>query len=93
MITCPCCGHAFAPEKVEPRRSGMTAKQRDLLAFIRFFTAENDGVPPTYREMQDHMGVASMSGLHRLVSGLEERGFIRKLEHRARSIVVVGEAA
>ncbi|MDR6818471.1 repressor LexA [Neorhizobium sp. 2083] len=90
MITCPCCNHSFEPQVPT---SAMTAKQRDLLAFIQSYTAENQGVAPTIREMRDWSGLSSMSGIYRLVSALEERGFIRRLENRARSIVVVGASA
>lgn len=90
MICCPNCKHEFQPDT---RQSAMTAKQRDLLAFIRAYTAENNGVAPTIREMRDWAGLASMSGVYRLVTALEERGFIRRLENRARSIVVVGGVA
>jgi repressor LexA len=95
MITvrCPHCEKKFTAGAREPHVSGVTRHQRDLLEFIISYTAENNGVPPTIREMRDWSGLASMSGVYRLVSALEERGLIRRLPNRARSIVVVGALA
>lgn len=90
MTCCPNCGHTF---NTETRRSAVTAKQRELMGFIRSFTAENNGVAPSFREMRDFMGGASISSIHGIVSALEERGHIERLPNKARSIVVIGEAA
>ncbi len=66
----------------------LTAKQRELLMFInQRLTAT--GVSPSFDEMKDALRLKSKSGIHRLVSGLEERGFIRRLPHRARALEVV----
>jgi len=66
----------------------LTAKQRELLLFInQRLTAT--GVSPSFDEMKDALHLKSKSGIHRLVSGLEERGFIRRLPHRARALEVV----
>jgi repressor LexA len=66
----------------------LTAKQRELLLFInQRLTAT--GVSPSFDEMKDALRLKSKSGIHRLVSGLEERGFIRRLPHRARALEVV----
>ena len=54
--------------------------------------AEHD-VPPSFDEMRDALGLASKSGIHRLVSGLEERGYIRRLANRARAIEIIRPAA
>jgi repressor LexA len=65
----------------------LTAKQRELLLFInQRLTAT--GVSPSFDEMKDALRLKSKSGIHRLVSGLEERGFIRRLPHRARALEV-----
>ena len=66
----------------------LTRKQHDLLHFIhdRLSAA---GVPPSFDEMKDALGLKSKSGIHRLITGLEERGFIRRLPHRARALEVV----
>ncbi|HEV7996875.1 MAG TPA: transcriptional repressor LexA [Stellaceae bacterium] len=65
----------------------LTAKQRELLLFInQRLTAT--GVSPSFDEMKDALHLKSKSGIHRLVSGLEERGFIRRLPHRARALEV-----
>ena len=66
----------------------LTVKQRELLLFInQRLTAT--GVSPSFDEMKDALRLKSKSGIHRLVSGLEERGFIRRLPHRARALEVV----
>jgi repressor LexA len=66
----------------------LTRKQRELLLFInQRLTAT--GVSPSFDEMKDALNLKSKSGIHRLVSGLEERGFIRRLPHRARAVEVV----
>ena len=66
----------------------LTKKQRELLLFInQRLTAT--GVSPSFDEMKDALCLKSKSGIHRLVSGLEERGFIRRLPHRARALEVV----
>jgi repressor LexA len=65
----------------------LTRKQRELLLFInQRLTAT--GVSPSFDEMKDALNLKSKSGIHRLVSGLEERGFIRRLPHRARALEV-----
>jgi len=66
----------------------LTKKQRELLLFInQRLTAT--GISPSFDEMKDALRLKSKSGIHRLVSGLEERGFIRRLPHRARALEVV----
>lgn len=67
---------------------GLTRKQAELLAFIREYNASHPN-SPSFDEMQAALQLASKSGVHRLVVALEERGAIRRTEHRARSIVVV----
>ncbi len=66
----------------------MTKKQRDLLEFIQK-RLDEDSVPPSFDEMRDALDLRSKSGVHRLITGLEERGFIRRLPHRARAIEIV----
>jgi len=66
----------------------LTRKQMELLGFIRQRT-ERDGVPPSFDEMKDALDLRSKSGIHRLITALEERGFIRRLAHRARAIEIV----
>lgn len=91
MICCPNCSHEFQPD--EKPVSGMTPRQKDLLEFIRSYSSESGGIAPSYDEMKNAIGVASKSGINRLVCGLEERGLIRRLKQRERSIVVIGETA
>jgi repressor LexA len=66
----------------------LTKKQHELLLFIHKRLSE-DGVSPSFDEMKDALNLASKSGVHRLVSALEERGFIRRLPHRARALEVL----
>src|SRR5690349_24573805 len=66
----------------------LTKKQHELLMFInQRLTAT--GVAPSFDEMKDALTLRSKSGIHRLITGLEERGFIRRLPHRARALEVV----
>src|SRR5213595_999976 len=66
----------------------LTRKQHELLTFINQRLAAT-GVAPSFDEMKDALNLRSKSGIHRLISGLEERGFIRRLAHRARALEVV----
>jgi repressor LexA len=66
----------------------LTRKQHALLTFIDDHLSK-DGVPPSYDEMKDALGLKSKSGIHRLITGLEERGFIRRLPHKARALEVL----
>ncbi|WP_411839366.1 transcriptional repressor LexA [Paracoccus sp. ME4] len=66
----------------------LTKKQIQLLEFIQRRMAR-DGVPPSFDEMKDALDLRSKSGIHRLVTALEERGFIRRLPHRARALEVL----
>ncbi len=66
----------------------LTQKQHDLLQFIDK-RLKKTGVSPSYDEMKDALGLASKSGIHRLVTALEERKFIRRLPHRARALEIL----
>jgi repressor LexA len=66
----------------------LTKKQYELLIFINRRLSEG-GVSPSFEEMKEALGLKSKSGIHRLIGGLEERGFIRRLPHRARALEVV----
>ncbi|MCP5074140.1 MAG: transcriptional repressor LexA [Rhodobacteraceae bacterium] len=66
----------------------LTRKQYELLMFIHERLKEA-GVPPSFEEMKEALDLRSKSGIHRLVTALEERGFIRRLPHRARALEVV----
>jgi repressor LexA len=66
----------------------LTRKQQQLLLFINKRLSE-DGVSPSFEEMKDALDLASKSGVHRLITALEERGFIRRLAHRARALEVL----
>ncbi len=65
----------------------LTRKQHELLLFINRHLTEN-GVSPSFDEMKQALGLKSKSGIHRLITGLEERGFIRRLPHRARALEI-----
>ena len=66
----------------------LTKKQLDLLAFIQN-RVQRDGVPPSFDEMKVALDLRSKSGIHRLITALEERGFIRRLAHRARALEII----
>jgi len=66
----------------------LTQKQKDLLVLIDA-RLKKDGVSPSYDEMKDSLGLASKSGIHRLITALEERGFIRRLPNKARALEVL----
>ena len=65
----------------------LTRKQHELLMFIHERLKET-GVSPSFDEMKDALDLASKSGIHRLITALEERGFLRRLPHRARALEV-----
>jgi repressor LexA len=66
----------------------LTQKQKDLLMLIHARLQET-GVPPSFDEMKEALDLKSKSGIHRLITALEERGFIRRLPHRARALEIV----
>lgn len=66
----------------------LTRKQHELLRFIQI-KLEEDGVSPSFEEMKDALDLKSKSGVHRLISALEERGFIRRLPNRARALEIL----
>ena len=66
----------------------LTSKQRELLLFIHE-RIKQDGVSPSFDEMKEALNLASKSGIHRLITALEERGFIKRLANRARALEVL----
>ena len=66
----------------------LTSKQKELLIFINDRVRET-GVPPSFDEMKEALELRSKSGIHRLITALEERGFIRRLPHRARALEII----
>ena len=66
----------------------LTKKQKNLLLFINK-KLRSTGVSPSYEEMKESLNLKSKSGIHRLISALEERGFIRRLAHKARALEVI----
>ncbi|MEM7225853.1 MAG: transcriptional repressor LexA [Pseudomonadota bacterium] len=66
----------------------LTRKQRELLLYIHNYLGAN-GVSPSFDEMKEALGLKSKSGIHRLITGLVEREFIRRLPHRARAVEVL----
>ena len=69
-------------------RDMLTRKQHELLTFIDGHIREN-GVSPSFEEMKDALNLKSKSGIHRLITALEERGFLKRLAHRARALEVL----
>jgi repressor LexA len=79
----------FLTDRSPERGAAMlTRKQHELLRFIHERLKES-GVPPSFDEMKDALGLRSKSGIHRLITALEERGFIRRLPNRARALEVI----
>ena len=66
----------------------LTRKQYELLMFIHD-KLQDSGVSPSFEEMKEALDLKSKSGIHRLITGLEERGFLRRLPNRARALEVV----
>jgi len=66
----------------------LTRKQHELLMYINGYISKS-GVSPSFDEMKDALDLKSKSGIHRLITGLEERGFLRRLPHRARALEVL----
>lgn len=66
----------------------LTRKQHDLLLFL-FERIKEQGVPPSFEEMKQELNLKSKSGIHRMISALEDRGFIRRLAHKARALEVI----
>jgi repressor LexA len=68
----------------------LTKKQKELLDYITSINKSN-GISPSYEEMKNKLQLKSKSGIHRIISALEERGFIRKLANKARAIEIINE--
>ena len=66
----------------------LTKKQKNFLIYIKQKT-RSTGVSPSYEEMKDSLNLKSKSGIHRLISALEERGFVKRLAHKARALEVI----
>ena len=66
----------------------LTRKQHELLLFIQQ-RLEESGISPSFEEMKEALDLKSKSGVHRLISALEERGFIRRLPNRARALEII----
>jgi repressor LexA len=73
---------------ISGRKTVLTRKQNELLLFINK-RLNDDGVSPSFDEMKEALRLKSKSGIHRLITGLEERGFLRRLPHRARALQVL----
>lgn len=68
---------------------GLTPRQSGCLRFISDYIRQNAGVAPSYPEIEQAIGVSSRSEVSRLIGGLEERGYIRRLKHQSRAIEVL----
>lgn len=68
---------------------GLTNRQAQLLTFIRDYIAGHNGVSPSFSEMRTAIGVSSTENIHRLIGCLEERGYVRRIPHRARAIEII----
>ena len=67
----------------------ITQKQKKLLAYLSDVIEETGGIGPSYDEMRVAMGLASKSGIHRMIKALEERGYIQRLPNKARAIKII----
>lgn len=65
----------------------LTKKQKELLIYIHEHMADDD-IAPSFEEMKDALGLKSKSGIHRLITGLVERGYLERLPHRARALAI-----
>ncbi len=68
----------------------LTKKQKNLLLFINK-KLRSSGVSPSYEEMKQSLNLKSKSGIHRLITSLEERGFIKRLKHKARAMEIINK--
>ena len=68
----------------------LTSKQSKLLDYLKN-TLKDNNISPSFDEMRKFLGLSSKSGVHRLISSLEERGFIRRLHNKARAIRIIKE--
>ena len=73
--------------------SGLTTRQGECLRFIASHQEQHGGVTPSYREVADFLGLASVSGVVRLIDGLEDRGRIKRLPNRSRAITIIATPA
>ena len=76
-----------AATKLAPRTPGLTPKQDELLRYLMARERSGEGTP-SYEEMAKALGVASKSNVHRLIEGLEERGYVHRIPNRARQLTV-----
>jgi repressor LexA len=91
-----CVGHAAGKSArpgnaLEECEGMLTRKQHELLTFIQN-RLEESGISPSFEEMKEALDLKSKSGVHRLISALEERGFIRRLPNRARALEVIRDS-
>src|SRR5580765_5160442 len=80
--------HEAAGPSKEARNPMLTRKQHELLVYINDYISKS-GVSPSFDEMKDALDLKSKSGIHRLITGLEERGFLRRMEKRARALEII----
>lgn len=90
LICCPACKHRFSlpAERDASASGGLTVQQRRALLFI-CGVVDDRGVSPSFTEIGGYLGLRSRSGVHRLIAGLEERGYISRLPGRARAIEIL----
>ena len=66
----------------------LTKKQKELFEYLNNFISKN-GISPSFEEMKNALNLKSKSGIHRLITSLEQRGFIKRLPHRARAMEII----
>ena len=66
----------------------LTRKQKELFDYLKEYISSNE-ISPSFEEMKDALNLKSKSGIHRLITSLEQRGFIKRLKHKARAMEII----
>ena len=90
MSVCPLC-HQPTATVVSHARFALTPQQRQLRDFIRDYIGTHDGVAPSFEEMRVCLQLRSKSSVHRLINGLEERGWLKRLPNHARALQIIDD--
>jgi len=74
---------------ITAQRAGLTRREKEAFDFVNGFLIDNRGIAPSYDEIKDHLGLASKSGVHRLLHALRRKSWLKFQDVRARSLAVV----
>lgn len=75
-------------QRPQPRIGGLTAHQKRVMDYLTWFISKN-GISPSFDDIRAHLGLASKSSVHRVITELEERGAIQRLPNRSRAITII----